>query len=210
MKRKKLFLVIVAIAAAITPLKVEAQKLGNILKKGQEVLEKISAPKTESSQKRTSTDGEEVKNVRTNSIALGNGIEMTNPIAEYIDVVPVGLYGVSTSENYGNAYLVLKVTMKEPANKASFGGSINNEKMVAVDANGKVYNTDSNGTFSFDTPEGIPVSVIINQPALTFTGIKKSIEVMPMVKFGILIDAYHKGNLTLKNVPIYWDKSPEE
>ena len=200
--RKNLFVLgLVAVIAALNPFSAEAQGLGGLLKKGKQALEKVS---------NTTTDNSNQKNT-ANAVAtkFENGIEMINPMAEYIDVTPVGLYGVSTSENYGDAYLVLKVMMKEPASKASFGGSINNEKMIAVDASGKVYNTDSNGTFSFDTPEGIPVSVVMNQPAIMFTGIKKSTEVIPMVKFGILIDAYHKGNLTLKNVPIFWDETPE-
>lgn len=200
--RKNLFvLALVAVIAALNPFSAEAQGLGGLLKKGKQALEKVS---------NTTTDNSNQKNTaKAVATKFENGIEMINPMAEYIDVTPVGLYGITTSENYGDAYLVLKVMMKEPASKASFGGSINNEKMIAVDASGKVYNTDSNGTFSFDTPEGIPVSVVMNQPAIMFTGIKKGTEVMPMVKFGILIDAYHKGNLTLKNVPIFWDETPE-
>ncbi|MBD5328878.1 MAG: hypothetical protein HDS03_03145 [Bacteroides sp.] len=200
--RKNLFvLALVAVIAALNPFSAEAQGLGGLLKKGKQALEKVS---------NTTTDNSNQKNTaKAVATKFENGIEMINPMAEYIDVTPVGLYGITTSENYGDAYLVLKVMMKEPASKASFGGSINNEKMIAVDASGKVYNTDSNGTFSFDTPEGIPVSVVMNQPAIMFTEIKKSTEVMPMVKFGILIDAYHKGNLTLKNVPIFWDETPE-
>lgn len=200
--RKNLFvLALVAVIAALNPFSAEAQGLGGLLKKGKQALEKVS---------NTTTDNSNQKNTaKAVATKFENGIEMINPMAEYIDVTPVGLYGITTSENYGDAYLVLKVMMKEPASKASFGGSINNEKMIAVDASGKVYNMDSNGTFSFDTPEGIPVSVVMNQPAIMFTEIKKSTEVMPMVKFGILIDAYHKGNLTLKNVPIFWDETPE-
>lgn len=200
--RKNLFvLALVAVIAALNPFSAEAQGLGGLLKKGKQALEKVS---------NTTTDNSNQKNTaKAVATKFENGIEMINPMAEYIDVTPVGLYGITTSENYGDAYLVLKVMMKEPASKASFGGSINNEKMIAVDASGKVYNTDSNGTFSFDTPEGIPVSVVMNQPAIMFTEIKKSTEVIPMVKFGILIDAYHKGNLTLKNVPIFWDETPE-
>lgn len=205
MKRNLIALALVAIVAAFTPVNSEAQGLGGLLKKGKEALQKVAKSK----EKVTGNAQNEADKASTRTITFDNGIEMTNPMAEFIEVTPVGLYGVSTSENYGNAYLVLKVVMKEPENKASFGGSINNEKMLAVDANGKVYNTDANGTFSFDTPEGIPVNVIINQPPMLFTGIKKTIDVMPMVKFGIWIDARRNGNLTLKNVPIYWDRSPE-
>lgn len=193
-----------ALIGALAPVNADAQGLGGLIKKGKKVLEAVSGttetPKQEDAAKSKSVGAAQ---------KFDNGIEMINPVAEYIDITPVGLYGVGTSENYGNAYLVLKVMMKEPTNKASFGGSVNNEKMIAVDANGKVYNTDSNGTYSFDTPEGIPVSVVIDQPALMFTGIKKNIEVMPMVKFGVLMDAYHKGVVTLKNVPIFWDEVPE-
>lgn len=206
MKRNLIAILIVAVATAFMPFGSRAQGLGDLLKKGKQTIEKVAGKAKE---KIVGTDNTVQENAKNLTSTFDNGIEMVNPMAEYIDVTPIGLYGYSTSENYGSAYLVLKVMMKEPENQASFGGSINNEKMIAVDANGKVYNTDANGTFRFDTPEGIPVNVIINQPPLTFTGIKKEIQVMPMVKFGILIDARRKGNLTLKNVPIYWDKTPE-
>ena len=205
MKKKLITLVIIAMASAFMPFNSDAQGLGGLLKKGKEALEKVSKATTPASTP-AQTGSSTAKGVST---VFENGMELINPMAEMIEVTPIGLYGVSKSENYGDAYLVLKVLMKEPKNRANFGGSINNERMIAVDANGKVYNTGENGSWQYDTPEGIPVQVVIDRPGLMFQDIKKNVEVMPMVKFGILIDAYHKGNLTIKNVPIFWDESPE-
>lgn len=205
MKKKLITLVIIAMAAVLMPFKSHAQGLGGLLKKGKETLEKIS----QASGTTSTTNAAQSSSVKEKGAAMkfDNGIEMLNPMSEYMDVTPIGLYGVPTSENYGNVYLVVKVMMKEPANWAGFGG-VGNDKMVAVDANGKVY-TGASGTLNFDTPEGIPVQVIMNQPQLMFEGVKKNITEMPMVKFGIFIDANHKGMLTLKNVPINWDESLE-
>lgn len=205
MKRKLITMAIVAIATAFLPCAINAQGLGGLLKKGKKALEQVVKETPTASDNSKSSE----RNTAVASTVLDNGIEVINPMAEMIEVTPIGLYGVSKSENYGDAYLVLKVLMKEPKNKANFGGSINNERMIAVDANGKVYNTGENGSWQYDTPEGIPVQVVIDRPGLMFQDIKKDVEVMPIVKFGILIDAYHKGNLTLKNMPIYWDESPE-
>ena len=205
--KKLIMLMICAVEVAFGTADADAQGLGGLLKKGKEALEKISSATSTANSSDSDSKEKSLSNVAT--LAFDNGMEIANPMAPYMDVTPIGLYGLSTSENYGNVYLVLRVLMKEPVNKASFGGSVNNQKMIAVDAAGKVYNTDSNGTFEFDTPEGIPVNVIINQPALMFTGVKKEMTVMPMVKFGILIDAARHDNVTLKNVPIFWDENPE-
>lgn len=201
MRKNLIVMALVAVMSAVNPISVAAQGLGGLLKKGKEALEKVANTPVAS-------DSKEEKQSKGSVTKLENGIEMINPMSEYIDVTPVGLYGISTSENYGNVFLVLNVMMKEPANKAGFGG-VGNDKMVAVDSNGKLYEGAS-GTLSFETPEGIPVRIVMDQPQLTFEGVKKNISVMPMVKFGILIDAYHKGMLTLKNVPILWDETPEE
>ena len=203
MKKNVLVTAIVALVSAMVPVSTDAQGLGDLLKKGKKALEAVTGTSTETADKNTA----QAKGVSSSSQTFDNGIQMINPMAEYIDVTPVGLYGVPTSENYGNVYLVLKVMMKEPANKAGFGG-VGSQNMVAVDGNGKVY-TGASGTLSFETPEGIPVQIVMDQPQLTFEGVKKSVSVMPMVKFGIFIDATRKGMLTLKNVPVFWDETPE-
>lgn len=206
MKRKLITLFLVAGVAFLTPCTSEAQGLGGLLKKGKKALESLTTT-NEKPTEAVTTKNEESRTKTANSVTFDNGIEMINPLAEYIDVTPVGLYAISKSENYGDAYVVLKVLMKDAVNTASFGGNME-QKMIAVDANGKVYNTDA-GIYPFDTPEGIPVNIVIDKYGLVFTGIKKNIEVMPMVKVGIWLGKGRKGILTLKNVPIFWDQSPE-
>lgn len=201
MKSNKLLSVMVALLVAIIPSVSEAQGLGGLLSKGKKALEKVAAKDDKADKAATDT--------KSVSATLANGIEIINPIAEFIEVEPIGLYGVSKSENFGDAYLVLKVLMKIPKESACFGSSIKNQKMLAVDANGKVYNIDTGGCMRYDVPEGIPVVIKIDEPAMMLQDIRKDITMMPMVKFGINIDAYHQDNLTLKNVPIFWDETPE-
>lgn len=206
MKRKLIALMIMAGAFAFTPFSADAQGLGGLLKKGKQALEKVT--KSKETPAETATTQTVQSNARaTNSITLDNGIEMTNPLAEYIEITPVGLYATSTSENFGDAILVLKVLQKEPQNTANFGGN-SEQPMLAVDANGKMYETKA-GIYSFNTPEGIPVRIILDKSEQIFKGVKKDIKVMPMVKCGIWLESRHRGQLTLKNVPIFWDQSPE-
>lgn len=208
--RKKIIIALITTFAAFAPASMSAQGLGGLLnkaqkdvKKGKDVLEKVTG--NENSIQMANQGDDSQKNVK--SISLDNGIEIMNPMADWIEVEPVGLYGVSKSENYGDAYLVLKVLMKEPKQFICIGG-VNNQKMIAADYNGKVYPV-TNGCMNYDTPEGIPVIVKMQDPQVMIQDIKKNIDKMQVLKFGIFIDANHKGNLTLKNVPIYWDVEPE-
>lgn len=138
-----------------------------------------------------------------------SGIGISNPVSSFVEIEPVGLYGVSKSENFGDAYLVLKVKNLIPKDVTRFGSSVLNQKMIAVDNNGKVYNIDASGTYGYDTPEGIKVTVVIDEPGAMFTDIKKDVDRMQQVKFGVFTDAQHQGNVILTNVPIFWDQVPE-
>ena len=184
-----------------------AQGLGGLLnkgkkvaKEGKQVLGKIFGSEESSSDDETSAANETV---------TASGIVISNPASSFIEIEPVGLYGVSKSENFGDAYLVLKVKKLIPKDVTGFGSSVQNQKMIAVDGNGKVYNIDASGTYSFDTPEGLMIKVVLDQPGLMFTDIKKDVKTMQQVKFGVISDAYHQGNVTLSNVPIFWDQEPE-
>ena len=53
------------------------------------------------------------------------------------------------------------------------------------------------------------VNVAIDQKDLMFEGVKKSVTEMQMVKFGAYVDYNTKGYVTLRNVPIFWDQTPE-
>lgn len=208
--KKTIILAVIALLAAATPIAVSAQGLGGLLKKaekavnkGKEVLDQVSGSE------KNATPQTDAAATNAKAAVFSNGIEIINPVAEWIDVEPIGLYGVSKSENYGDAYLVMKVTMKAPKESALFGSSIDNKKMIAADARGQVYNIDSSGAMRYDTPEGIPVVIKMSDPSMMFMDIRKDVDQMQVVKFGINIDAYKWGNLTLKNVPIFWDVEPE-
>ena len=172
--------------------------LFNKVKKTSQKVEKVLTTRDQNAQKATAVTG----------ITLDNGIVVSNPLAEAIEIVPMGLYGVSTSENFGNCYLVIKVKMLLPESKTNFG-SVGSERMIAVDTNGKTYTVDAGGAYPHETPEGIMLNVVMNENDLMFEGVKKSISEMQMVKFGVYVDYNTKGFVTLRNVPIFWDQELE-
>ena len=171
-----------------------------VLKKGKETVDKILGA-DESTSNEASTPVSQTVN--------SSGITISNPVSSFIEINPVGLYGVSTSENYGDVYLVLNVKNLIPKDVTRFGNRVQNQNMIAVDNNGKVYNVDSSGHFGYDTPEGLMVKIVLDEPGLMFQGVKKDIDMMQQVKFGVFSDAYHQGNVILNNVPIFWDQIPE-
>lgn len=202
---------------------VDAQNLGNLIKRGEaavkkgkktakegkEAVEKLDSKKSRKEKESLETVNPNSSESNAGKSVTSSGIVISNPVSSFIEIEPIGLYGVSKSENFGDAYLVLKVKNLVPKDVTNFGSSIQNKKMIAVDTNGKVYNIDSSGSYSFDTPEGIMVKIILNEPGLMFTDIRKDIEMMQQVKFGVISDAQHQGNVTLENVPIFWDEVPE-
>ena len=53
------------------------------------------------------------------------------------------------------------------------------------------------------------VQVVLDEPDLMFRDIRKDIGMMQQVKFGVFSDKDNQGNVTLSNVPIFWDQDPE-
>ena len=192
-----------ALLGLLLPINADAQGIGGLLKKGKQTVE--------NGKKVVDTLKGQTSNDETQAAAgiIVNGIEVMNPISTSIEVEPVGLYGVSRTDTKGDAYLVMKVKNKTRKESALFGSSINNQKMMATDDNGNVYNIDSSGAMRYDTPEDMVVKIVMSEPAMMFMDVKKSLSVMPVVKVGVNLDATTKGNLTFKNVPIYWDVDPE-
>lgn len=167
-----------------------AQGLGGFIKKAKNTTEKIV--------------GSDKTNV---TVSISDGV--SNPIEQYMIVEPIGLYGISQTETTGDLYLVLRVINKTEKSSATFGSSIKNQKMLAVDNGGKVYNIDSSGAFRYDTPQDVPVKIELKDSGLQFVNVSKALGMMNTVKIGINIDASRQGNLTFNNVPIYWDVYPE-
>lgn len=198
MKKKSILLLMGALAISSLSFNADAQGLSGLIRKGTKVAANGTSKTTQVKE-----------SAKTNAVILDNGISVINPISDFIEITPIGLYGVSKSDNYGDAYLVLKAEIKIPKQSAAFGSSIKNQKMIAADNGGNIYNIDASGAFRYDLIEGMPVVVKIDDPAAMFLDIPKNITMMPVVKFGVNIDAYHQDNITLKNVPIFWDEYPE-
>lgn len=202
MKKSIMKATIVALIAMVAmPQTADAQGVGGLLKKVKKTVEAVTGT-TE-----TNKDNAITSAAGLVSMPIESGGTFQNPIVADIDIVPVGLYGVSTSENYGKAYLVLKVKMNLNKTQAGFG-CVKNVKALAVDGDGNVYNIDASGHFNYDVVEGTYVNVKLDEPGLMFLDVKKSAKVMQQIKMGVFIDADHAGVLTLKNVPIQWDVKP--
>lgn len=197
---------LLATVLAFAGLPAHAQGLGGLLNKAKKTVEK--AEKVLGKESDSSKSQDAGKAGESKQQTLSNGITIANPLAEAMEIVPVGLYGVSTSENFGNCYLVIKVKMLLPESKANFG-SVGSERMMAVDPGGKTFVVDAGGSYPHETPEGIMVNVPLNENGLQFEGVKKSVTEMQMVKFGVYVDYNTKGYVTMRNVPIFWDQSPE-
>lgn len=200
-----------SLGSVINKGKAALKKGEKVVKEGQQAVNRVLGSDESTSDDTSSVETQSVGTLQNSALKTvsSNGIVVSNPVIDFIEIEPVGLYGVSKSENFGDAYLVLKVKKLIPKDVTGFGSSVQNQKMVAVDTNGKVYNVDSSGHYQYDTPEGLMVRVVINEPALMFTDIKKDVKMMQQVKFGVFSDAQHQGNVTLNNVPIFWDEVPE-
>ena len=208
----KLFLCIAMLASTTSA--INAQGLGGLINKGKSIVKKgekaVKKGKETVDKILGNEESPSAENPSESSPTFSSsGIGISNPVRSFIEIEPVGLYGFSTSENLGNAYLVLKVKNLTGKDITRFGSSIQNQKMIAVDNNGKVYNIDASGAYEYDTPEGLMIKIVLDQPGLTFTEINKNIDMMQQVKFGVHQDAQHQGNVVLTNVPIFWDQVPD-
>ena len=197
--RKKSFytFLIVAVAFLAFPLSADAQ-LGGLLKKVKKGVENVTNVTKV-------TDAE----AGGKEVAIPSGGTMINPFAEAMDVELVGCYGKSTSENYGTAYLVLKLKMKLNKTSVLLSGNENGNKTMAVDADGNAYQTSAMGGTRRDVTEGIFVKVKIDDPQQQFADVKKSVKEFQLVKLSVYIDPQHRGAITFKNVPVLWDVEPE-
>lgn len=199
MKKNLIHIVLVALFAVFAfPLQADAQ-LGGLLKKVKKGVESVTkATGVSADAKAAGTE-----------VAIPSGGIMINPFAEAMDVELVGCYGKSTSENYGTAYLVLKVKMKLNKTSVLLSGNENGNKTMAVDADGNAYQTSAMGGTRRDVTEGIFVKVKIDDPQQQFADVKKSVKEFQLVKLSVYIDPQHRGAITFKNVPVLWDVEPE-
>lgn len=188
-------LTVLALAAELLFLGVqpaEAQ-LGGLLKKAKKAISDVTAVAGNA-------------DVGVSVVTLPCGGTMQNPVANVADVQLVGVFGKSTSENYGELYFVLKIKMIANKTKISIGGNIDLPAIV-IDQSGNSYKIPY-GWYNYDVVEGVYVTLVLNEHA-TFKDIRKSAVVLQQARIGIGVDFDNRGLLTLKNVPILWDVDPE-
>lgn len=199
MKKNLIHIVLVSLFAVFAfPQQADAQ-LGGLLKKVKKGVESVTkATGVSADAKAAGTE-----------VAIPSGVTMINPFAEAMDVELVGCYGKSTSENYGTAYLVLKLKMKLNKTSVLLSGNENGNKTMAVDADGNAYGTSAMGGTRRDVTEGIFVKVKVDDPQQQFKDVKKSVKEFQLIKMSVYIDPQYRGALTFKNVPVLWDVDPE-
>ena len=136
--KTKIFLMACVAMLTLGTSQVQAQGLGGLLKKGKKALETVNKALGDETNNNTQS------NTKTNSsgstVALENGGTLTNPMPQIIDVQLVGVYGKSTSTNYGTVHLVFKVKMIENRNSISFGVNVNYPGLM-IDQDGNTYKT---------------------------------------------------------------------
>ena len=189
--KKSLWIIIAAFALCATPM--QAQGFGSILKKASE------PAKTETPQTKPAAS-----NAAEEPIATGG--TLINPLKDKVDVQLVGAYGKSTSENYGEVSLVLKVKMIANKNEISIGGN-SNWPVMLIDEEGNVSEPRYLGWTPYSVSEGIYMKIILKDSS-TFTNVKKSAKIIQKAQIALSLSYDEKGLLIMKNVPIQWDVQP--
>lgn len=115
-------------------------RLGWPAKEGKKALEKVNSAlggTTENTQQDTKTA---ILKTGGSDIVLPNGGSLRNPIPQVVDLQLVGVYGKSTSLNYGTVQLVFKVKMI--ANKSDISFGVNSRfPGLMIDQDGNTYKT---------------------------------------------------------------------
>lgn len=183
----------------ITAVPANAQ-LGNLLKKAKKVAESVIND-DQSADKSNPTS--------TVTFTQDDGVVVENPMAAHYDVQLVGAYGKSTSTNYGEVFLVLKVKMIDNETTLRFGGNVE-LPVMAVDTDGNQYSPkESAGWYDKPVTEGMYVKVNLGDlKSCTFKDVKKSTSKLQLIRIGTNLSYTLKGLVTFKNVPIQWDVEP--
>lgn len=194
MKKKMMMVCLMAAALLALPQTMSAQGLFGKISKG---LDKVNKALENANNKIDVATGAGVE--------LPGGGMMYNPAAQWLDIQLVGVYGVTTSNNYGYVEVVMKVNMKLNKSSVSFGGKKSDLSTMATDADGNVYKMKTNIYHSFDVEEGTFVKVTLNDGA-EFVDVRKSATMFQSLKLFCHADYDgHEALITFKNVPIQWD-----
>ena len=197
MKMKKQIMMVCIIAAALLALPQTTNAQG-LLKKINKGLEKVNKALDNTNNKVDVATGQAVE--------LEGGGVMYNGAAKWMDVQLVGVYGTTTSTNYGYVDVVLKVNMKLNKSQVWLGGKVGQNTTMATDGDGNVYKMKSPSLFNtFDVEEGVFVKVTLSEDA-AFQDVRKSATEFQVLKIWSQADYDgHNGMITFKNVPIQWD-----
>ena len=205
MKTRNFVMVCIAMLT-IGTVQAEAQGLGGLLKKGKKALEKINSALGATTDDNKQDSKTATMQTRGTDITLPNGGSLRNPIPQDVDLQLVGVYGKSTSLNYGTVQLVFKVKMI--ANKSSVRFGVNSSfPGLMIDQDGNTYKTQ-NGAGWYDYP--VTEGVYMNMPVTKtwFADVKKTAKTIQQLQIGISSSYENTGLIILKNVPIQWDVEP--
>ena len=191
---KRLILIsLVALGIIAVPQRVEAQGFLKKLSKG---LESVNKGLDKAGDKASVATGQ--------AVTQENGVFVMNPVSKAMNVEVVKAIGRSTSENFGDVELVLRVNVKEPVSSIALGGSWGQGKTQAFDADGNVYKMNMPSVSDrYDVTEGLPVKITCSP----FLKVRKTASLAIVKLVAKCGDA--SGEITFKNVPIEWDPTEE-
>ena len=191
---KRLILIsLVALGIIAVPQNVEAQGFLKKLSKG---LESVNKGLDKAGDKASVATGQ--------AVTQENGVFVMNPVSKAMNVEVVKAIGRSTSENFGDVELILRVNVKEPVSSIALGGSWGQGKTQAFDADGNVYKMNMPSVSDrYDVTEGLPVKITCSP----FLKVRKTASLAIVKLVAKCGDA--SGEITFKNVPIEWDPTEE-
>lgn len=183
-----------------------AQGLGGLLKKGKKALEKINSALGATTDDNKQDANTATLQTRGSDIALPNSGSLRNPIPQIVDLQLVGVYGKSTSLNFGTVQLVFKVKMI--ANKSSVRFGVNSSYPgLMIDQDGNTYKTQEGaGWYDYPVTEGVYMNIPVTKT--WFADVKKSARTIQQLQIGISASYEETGLIILRNVPIQWDVEP--
>ncbi len=205
MKTRNFVMVCIAMLTMGT-VQAEAQGLGGLLKKGKKALEKVNKALGGTTDDNKQDANTATLQTRGSDIALPSGGSLRNPIPQIVDLQLVGVYGKSTSLNYGTVQLVFKVKMI--ANKSSVRFGVNSSYPgLMIDQDGNTYKTQEGaGWYDYPVTEGVYMNMPVTKT--WFADVKKSARTIQQLQIGISASYEETGLIILKNVPIQWDVEP--
>lgn len=205
MKTRNFVMVCIAMLT-IGTVQAEAQGLGGLLKKGKKALEKINSALGATTDDNMQDSKTATMQTRGTDITLPNGGSLRNPIPQDVDLQLVGVYGKSTSLNYGTVQLVFKVKMI--ANKSSVKFGVNSSYPgLMIDQDGNTYKTqDGAGWYDYPVTEGVYMNMPVTKT--WFVDVKKTAKTIQQLQIGISSSYDNTGLIILRNVPIQWDVEP--